>query len=160
PLTKEESFMNKIKKILWPTDFSPLSEKAIEPALTLAEVFEAQIIICHIVSPMPVSPDVLNFDVTRYEKEMLQAARSNLDRLAQKLREKNPKLQIKTVVEIGTPAESITQIATKFAVDLIVISTHGRTGFNHLLFGSVAERVIRTALCPVLVVRAQATPQR
>ena len=149
--------MKKIKRILWPTDFSALAEQAMETVITLARSFRAQIIIGHIVQPIPVSPPSLNFDVTRYEKEMLSSARNNLKKLAERLLQKDRKLKVKTVVRLGQPAESIAELASHYQVDLIAICTHGRTGFNHFLFGSVAERVIRTAACPVLVIRAKAS---
>jgi len=147
--------MKRIKKILWPTDFSELANQAVETVCSLAKAFRSRVIICHIVQPVPVAVPAVTFDVANYEKEMLKSARANLQQLAISLRRKGRQLKIKTLTEVGQPAESITGIASRYQVDLIVLCTHGRTGFNHFLFGSVAERVMRTSPCPVLVIRAR-----
>jgi universal stress protein A len=136
--------------ILCPTDFSEESYRAAEYALRFAKQADGTLLLAHIIhvpSGELYQPDghVLNFD---------EAKRRSTD-LLQELRTKRlqsyPKCEL--LVDIGDPHEVLLRIAQQRKVDLIVISTHGRSGLEHLLIGSVAEKIIRHAPCPLFVVR-------
>jgi nucleotide-binding universal stress UspA family protein len=142
-----------IRHILAPTDFSEFSKQALEYASGFAQQFGAKLTLLYVVElptfPMEgyISPDLgttLLVDLERGASEELarllpeaEAARLSVDRR----------------VTVGTPHRSIVETAASEHVDLIVMATHGRTGLSHLLIGSVAERVVRTAPCPVLTIR-------
>lgn len=142
-----------LKKILCPTDFSEPSLLAIEGASELAESSGAELILIHVVSPLPASPHpggMHGFDTAAYLQEMLTYGRESTQRL---ITEKIPDtVQVRSVVLAGNPSDEITRVAEEEGVDLIVIATHGHTGWRRFVFGSVAERVVRLAPCPVLTV--------
>ena len=144
-----------IKKILCPTDFSEPSLLAISAATELAGRSDAEIILIHVVSPLPASPDpggLPAFDAAAYLKEMLTYGRQSLKRL---MKEKIPdKISVRSLVLAGSPADEIARAAETESVDLIVIATHGLTGWKRFVFGSVAEKVVRFSTCPVLTVPA------
>jgi nucleotide-binding universal stress UspA family protein len=139
------------QRILAPTDFSEYSTQAIQSARELAQTFGATLILLHVLAPLPypiedLPPSALG--VTLLEDLERQAASD----LAQVLAGET---EIKMVrrTAMGIPDRKIIEVAETEKVDLIVMATHGRTGFNHLFMGSVAERVVRTAPCPVLTIR-------
>jgi universal stress protein A len=141
-----------ISSIVVPTDFSPVAQRAIDYAATLARPLDASLHLLHVVEEpfaggwewyMPDAPALL---------ERLKAdSRTRLAEIADGLKKEG--LAVTTEVRCAVPANGIVGAAADVGADLIVMSTHGRTGLPHLLLGSVAERVIRTAPCPVLAVR-------
>ena len=139
------------KSILVPTDFSAASFKALEYAFTLGEMFGAKLTLAHIVVPVA-APDLVYGPISWDESIAMEAAKERLNELKQ---EKGFDVagRVRIIVRQGHPYTEIDQIAKDIQSDLIVVSTHGRSGLRHLLLGSVAERVIRHAPCPVLVVR-------
>ena len=139
------------KSILVPTDFSPASFKALEYALTLGALSDARVTLAHIVVPVA-APDLVYGPVDWDEGEAMKQAKVRLNEIKHEQGFELSK-QIKILVRRGHPYHEIDRIANDIRADLIVVSTHGRTGLRHLLLGSVAERVIRHAPCPVLVVR-------
>ena len=145
-----------IKKILCPTDFSDPSYKAVTAASELAKHFSAELIVIHVVPPVPgLDVDFMtstDFDVTGYQNEIERYAEQDLQKEILKI--PNEGLRIRSKLLTGKPADQIVQFAKDEKVDLIVIATHGRTGLNHLVFGSVAEKVVRLAGHPVLTIRA------
>lgn len=144
----------KIKKILVPTDFSTHSLAAVEYARVIANKFGAQIILVHVVDTVPV-PGVTSIDpnkgklVRKMERKALRELKAFADAHLKGIR--NPQLVLCT----GVPYDEIVRLATNEGVDLVVISTHGRTGLAHAIIGSVAERVVRYSLMPVLTVKPQ-----
>jgi universal stress protein A len=153
--------MIRYKRILCPTDFSAPSYKALKTANELALHFSAELILVHVVAPLPVAsaasfPDspgaARGFDIAAYQDELERAARKKLKEVANRRVPK--KLKVRVVLEEGNAADEIARIAKRRKADLIVIATHGETGFRHLIFGSVAERVVRHAPCSVLTVLA------
>lgn len=137
----------RIKKILAPVDFSAPSKKALQYAVAAARDFGAELIVMHAVAPYPVLPDVpaAAVQLTRIlEKE----AREKVARLVDTI----SGVSCRGVVRLGSPARLIAAEAKECGADLIVISTHGRTGLPHLFLGSVAEHVVRLADCPVLTI--------
>ncbi|KMY68877.1 hypothetical protein AAU61_04680 [Desulfocarbo indianensis] len=143
-----------VEKILCPSDFSEPSLAALDVAAELARHFRSQLTLLNVVSPVPPVPSgqVLGpFDVDAYECELWEDSRHTLKGLAQK---RLSGIKAKVRVESGDPAMTIVKTAAEERSGLIVIATHGQTGWRRLVFGSVAEKVVRLAGCPVLSVRA------
>lgn len=144
-----------LKKILCPTDFSEPSLLAIKAATELALRFGAEIILLHAVSPLPASPQpgaVYSFDTATYLQEMMTYGKDSMERL---IKEKIPaEVSARSLVLAGSPSDEIARTAESENVNLVVIATHGHRGWKRFVFGSVAERVIRMASCPVLAVPA------
>jgi len=140
-----------VKKILCPTDFSDASKQAIELAVPLAEKFGAEIHLVHVVPPMPpLEPSVTaHFDVPEYERMLSADAKKNLSAAAKSI----AKVKTHEILANGNPAEEILRAAEEKGIDLIVIATAGHTGWDRVVFGSVAEKVVRRARCPVLTIR-------
>ena len=146
--------MIEICSILAPTDFSAHSEQAMRYACGLAERLEAELHLVHILSEiLPAGPDPLLMPVMppEYYEENEERARETLSRLLDPAWGSPP--SVVTAVRWGSPVEAIVSYALDLRVDLIVIATHGRTGLSHVLLGSVAERIVREAPCPVLTLR-------
>ncbi len=147
--------MVRFERILCPTDFSPLSLKAGNFARSIAENYKATLHLLHVVDDafqywsalgphtLPVVPDV---------QEILAAARQQMDRWKADLCGDSPQAVV-TDVRSGQPFLEIIRYARDRSIDLIVLGTHGRSGLSHVLLGSVTERVVRKAPCPVLTVR-------
>lgn len=133
-----------IERILVPTDFSECGNSAIEKACGLAEKCHAKLYLLHVGRPVLEETD---------EKGRLRVELEKLNTLVSAKSE----LSLETVkdVVVGGAAQSITRYAKEHDVDMIVMGTHGRSGLAHLALGSVAERVLRTAPCPVMVVRPE-----
>ena len=145
--------MKAIEKILVATDFSEYSEEACEYAITLAKKFNASLTVLHVINE-PV--DLRGFYVPhitfeQLEKEISEGAVKMLDKFCSE--NMGEFADYETVVTTGVPYEEIVRIAEEKAVSMVVIGTHGRTGLDHLIFGSTAERVVRTSHCPVLTIR-------
>ncbi len=142
-----------IKKILVPIDFSEHSKNALRHAITYAKQFDAELVLIYVVEPT-VYPADLSFGQVAFpsiERELSQRGKEELDELAKKQAGKH--VRVRTVIRTGKPFLEIIDAAQREHVDLIIIATHGHTGVEHLLFGSTAEKVVRKAHCPVLVVR-------
>ncbi len=141
------------KKILLPTDFSDCSARAAQVARRTAERFGARVIVLHVLDePAALDPmfrgevplDLLRGRMEEYAREGLQGfLAAHFQDFA----------DVETAMTTGIPYREIIRIARESGVDLIVIGTHGRTGVEHVLFGSTAEKVVRMAPCPVLSVR-------
>lgn len=137
------------KRVLVPTDFSDESTKAVDDALALVENPE-QVTVLH------VAPRAIATEAELYADWTVASDQSRADHLRSVLRKKLPDKKydgIKFEVLFGTPATEIAKFAEEEGVDLIVLPSHGRTGMARLMIGSVAERVVRMAHCPVLVLR-------
>lgn len=145
--------MKAIDKILVATDFSPNSEQACEYALELAKKFNSSLFVLHVINE-PV--DLRGFYVPHIsfdelEKEIEKGAESMLEKLCNSTFSGYSNYE--KGVTSGVPYEEILRKATEINASMIVLGTHGRQGLDHLIFGSTAERVVRTASCPVLTVR-------
>lgn len=142
----------KLKKILVPVDFSACSRKALQYALPFARQFNAKLVLLHVVEPYIPAPELtaVNFDVIR--KETLRAATGELKALQKTVPDD---VATEAIVREGSPHVEIALATKSLGIDLIIISTHGRTGLAHVFMGSTAERVVRHASCPVLTVREQ-----
>lgn len=145
--------MSPVRRILAPTDYSDNSLAAVRYAAGLAEAFGAELVLLHVVPDLTlVLPDaVMPTPVAGPDLQELAAnARAALAKIVAE--QGLAKLDTKTEVRIGQAAAEIDAAAKELKADLICLSTHGRTGLAHLFLGSVAERVVRHAPCPVLVV--------
>lgn len=143
-----------MKKILYPTDFSSSSRPAFKKAVEMAKANRATLEILHVKSsPTPIYAGMYVSPDTHAELAASTTAwvRKEMDKLLKTARAAGVKAT-SAVVE-GSPLERIARAARVRRADLIVMGTHGRTGFSRLLLGSVASRVISTSPCPVLTVR-------
>lgn len=142
-----------IKKILCPTDFSEPSRKGIQAAVEMAETFRAELILITVITPVPPAgaPGVpTGFMVEEYYKEMQEHASKALEEI--KKEKGREVVKMKSVISQGNAADEILKRAESEKVDLIVTATHGWTGWRRLIFGSVAEKIVRLADCPVLTI--------
>jgi nucleotide-binding universal stress UspA family protein len=145
--------MKPFEKILTAVDFSESSDFAFEYALTLARQFQAELTVMHVINE-PV--DLRGFYVPHISFEQLE---KEIEDGAEKMMEKFCRTKMgdftryTTVVVAGIPYEEVLRKARETEASLIVLGTHGRTGIDHLIFGSTAERVVRSAACPVLTIR-------
>jgi nucleotide-binding universal stress UspA family protein len=143
------------KKILWPTDFSEPSLEALKAAQELAAAFCSELYALHVIPPIPVAagPDgSTGFNVSLYEADLDKSAKRSLADIRDKKIAKD--LKVHQIISHGHPAYEIPRIAEQKRVDLIVMATHGETGWKHFIFGSVAEKVMRHVSCPVLTIHA------
>ena len=144
-----------IKRILVPTDFSADAAAALSYALRFAQPFGASVHLLHVVAD-PLAAGAWSSAV--YTAEIaglhINLVRDAEQRLQQEAAEKG--VPIATEVRTGDAAHAVLDVASQKGIDLIVMGTHGRTGLAHLVMGSVAERVVRLAPCPVLTLRAEA----
>jgi universal stress protein A len=147
----------KFTNILVPTDFSPASERVLAYARALAERFGASLHLLHVVEDPVMAAawsEAYAFDVAGLQARFREEAERRLTEVAASL----TGVTVTTDVLDGSPARTIAAAAGDKGMDLIVMGTHGRSGLSHLLLGSVAERVVRSAPCPVLTVREAVTP--
>ena len=143
----------RIYNILVPVDFSDCSKKALRYAIPLAKEHEAALTLLYVVPNSYALGEYGGIAYMPAAGELCAAASRDVDKLI--LTEVKAEVPAEARVLIGNPSHEITEAAKTLPTDLIVISTHGRTGLKHVLLGSVAEHVIRHAPCPVLVVREQ-----
>lgn len=148
--------MKPFTKVLTAIDFSENSEYAFDYALTLATRFDAELTIMHVINE-PV--DLRGFYVPhisfeQLEKEIEESAVKMMGEFCSSRLRGFP--NYKTVIVTGIPYDEIIATAVNIDASLIVLGTHGRTGLDRILFGSTAERVVRSAACPVLTVRLPA----
>jgi universal stress protein A len=143
--------MPRVKKILAATDLSELSKLGIRYALEMARDSSAEVIVYHAIDVGGNWTEGPPIGEPRLD--MLEESRRTVDKfLSENFADCIDLVEVRTVTEIGAPFKNITEMAEKEGVDLIVMSTHGRTGLDHMILGSVAEKVVARASCPVLVV--------
>jgi universal stress protein A len=134
--------MQRIARILVPTDFSPTADAAFKFAVKLSAHTRASLIVLHVIAPVYYLEDA---DLALLVREARQTAQKGLMLL------KPP--PGRSMIERGVPHDVIVEIARSVRADLIVMGTHGRSGLKRLVLGSVAENVLRHAPCPVLTIR-------
>lgn len=145
-----------IKRIVHATDFSASSRRALDLAEELAQALKAELVLCHVyervvpvgggMPPTTVPPQVIQDLWERTRKKAIR----RLEALATSVRRGPLRVSVRPVN--GMPARAIVRLAKETHADLLVLGTQGRTGVKRLVVGSVAERVVRTAHCPVLTV--------
>ncbi len=151
--------MHRITRILAPVDFSECSRASLAEALYFGERFKAPVHVLHVWEvPHNVRPDLMVWVEGSDGQPVSQVATNDAAKqmnafLADLTPEQKGRLQVR--LEGGDPVETILETAKKEGIDLIVLGTHGRRGLTHLLIGSVAEKVVRQAGCPVLTVRTR-----
>ncbi len=149
-----------VNKILCPVDFSAPCYEALSQARELATRFSSQLILLHVVSPIPVIPNS-TFPSAAHVPELLSemeaSARQSLAEVEKELDEKG--IDCRCLVLHGSPADQIIAAASSEKADLVVIATHGMTGWKRVLFGSVAEKIVRHCPCPVLTIRYHKTEE-
>jgi len=141
----------KLKKILVPIDFSQCSQKALQYAIPFARQFDAALTLFNVVPGYLPVPEMGVVDVSLMETQMHQGAERELAALKQ--RHLADGITTECIVRIGNPYHEIVVAAKEMNMDLIILSTYGRTGLKYVFMGSTAEHVVRYAPCPVLVVR-------
>jgi nucleotide-binding universal stress UspA family protein len=142
-----------IQKILVPIDFSDYSRSALKYAVNFCKNCKADMFLIYVVEPVIYPPDFSmgQIAIPSVNSEWDERARQELDKLA---KEEIPSgVSVKTIIKTGKPFLEIIETAGELDVDLIIIATHGRSGVEHILFGSTAEKVVRKASCPVLTLR-------
>jgi nucleotide-binding universal stress UspA family protein len=144
--------MSPIQKILVPVDFSPHASKAFDFAIDLARQFGAKIEIlhCYQINPGGISPYGIVFP-ENLDREFRDAALAKLDAWSDRAKSADIEAGVSLVPDL--PSEAIARAAKEKTCDLIVMGTRGLTGLRHVVLGSVAERTIRIAHCPVLTVK-------
>lgn len=134
----------KASKILFPTDFSTVSDSALRYATSLARDSGATLLVAHVEEPaMAYGGGEMYYGVLYPDTDALK-------KMLEEVKPTDPAVACEHWLLTGTPAEEIVRLAEQEHVDLIVMATHGRSGLKHLLMGSVAENVVRKASCPVL----------
>ena len=142
-----------VKKIVTTTDFSELSLVGIQAAAELAQTFGAVLILVHVIHPLQTvsgAAALAGYHLSKTDKERTDEVSTRAKKL---LREKIPETIRKDIrILHGEPDEEIVKLAKKESVELVVIASKGESGWKKAIFGSVAEKVIKNAECPVLVV--------
>lgn len=143
------------KRILAPWDFSAHGRKGIETAQYLAQEYKSSLLIVHVIEPVfyPVDLGYAPALTDEMMQQIQQEAKEELTTLVEHISQLGIPAEFQ--LRIGRPYLEICQAAKDWKADLIVITTHGHTGLKHVLLGSTAERVVRYAPCPTLVIRAE-----
>jgi nucleotide-binding universal stress UspA family protein len=141
-----------LKKILVPHDFSSPSRKAFKYAYRLGKEFGSHLILLHVLEPVSSGSFMKRSGAPAFSEKELTSAEKNL-RVLLSSAEVGGLKETRSALRTGIASHEIVEAARDFDVDLIVIATHGYTGWKHFCIGSTAERVVRAAPCPVLVVR-------
>jgi len=152
---KGGEIMADIKKILFATDFSENSQYALTYAISFAQKYDAMLYILHVIQqpsyPLGMYAEISFDAMDKFNKNISEAVAKEMQTLREKDLQGMKKYEC--LVVHGTPFLEILRTAKEKEVDLIVVGTHGRTGLDHVLFGSTAEKVVRRAPCPVISVR-------
>ena len=147
--------MKRIRRVLYASDFSSASRRAFDTALGVAKSLNARLAIVYVLAPVVTVPDQYIDAATldRLDTQARQWSAQHLDRLAARAKKAGVKATV--VLRDGDPADQIVRTCRATKSDLIVVGTHGRRGLPKFFLGSVAERVISMASCPVVTVRGK-----
>jgi nucleotide-binding universal stress UspA family protein len=141
--------MKPIKRIVVPVDLAEHSETLVHYAVHIAEQFSANLSIIHVIAPFPADTMIGAPLALECQEKAFAAAKEHMANLVKGLQ---AKMAVETEIVHGDPVDKITSFAKEKGADLIITSTHGAKGLEKILLGSVAERVLKRAHCPVLVV--------
>ena len=141
-----------LRRILVATDFAESAERALACAVQLARRHGAELVLVHVYMDLPAYPEITAGQVVAIYEEQRAWIEAALERLARAARGEG--LLARAVLRTGPAASTIAETAKDEGADLLVVGTHGRSGLDRLILGSVAERVVRLASCPVLVVKS------
>jgi nucleotide-binding universal stress UspA family protein len=144
--------MKQVKKILFPIDFASNFEPLVPWVSTLAGKFEATVYVLFVAQDLThfASFYVPHGNIEEFQQQAINSATKRMSAAAEEFSKKFPKVE--TRVELGVPAEKILAFAEKEKIDMIVMGAHGRTGLERAIFGSVANKVVKSAPCPVLTI--------
>jgi nucleotide-binding universal stress UspA family protein len=148
--------MARTRRILHPTDFSPASRPAFRRAVELAKIYRARLLVAHVLSLLPVVEDA--FVPPNVWDELQRGQRVTAQRQLARLIKKAKAAGARAsgyLLDSGVTHEQIVRFARARRVDMIVMGTHGRSGLTKAILGSVASRVLASARCPVMTVRAK-----
>lgn len=149
-----------VKKIVCPTDFSEPSMAALDTACELAQHFDAELKILHVLPTMPIYPNEMGLAVIEYFSSDSERRTEAKEKIASLVQERVPKgVHVAIEVCIGDAPLEITRVAKDDSADLIVLGTHGETGWRFLAIGSVAAKVVRMAHRPVLTTYGGPLPE-
>ncbi|HYA89067.1 MAG TPA: universal stress protein [Nitrospirota bacterium] len=142
-----------IKTILFPTDFSQGARAAMDHAISLAKDYQSKLILLYVIQDISIAEWYIpsSLSATDLMEDMQKSAMNEMDKWGAEVSQTVK--DVEKMVVRGVPFVEIIKTAKERHADLIVIGTHGRTGIDHMLFGSTAEKVVRKAACPVLTVR-------
>jgi nucleotide-binding universal stress UspA family protein len=140
------------RRILVATDFAESAERALACAVQLARRHGAELVLVHVYMDLPAYPEITAGQVVAIYEEQRAWIEAALERRARAARGEG--LLARAVLRTGPAASTIAETAKDEGADLLVVGTHGRSGLDRLILGSVAERVVRLASCPVLVVKS------
>ncbi len=150
--------MDQPQTILVGTDFSDISDEALRAAALYAKMFKARVLVTHVFDPTPnvppvvwSRPDLLDRSV---RLEIEAAIRETLTGKTAELLKGVPEVEL-SVIQHPSPGRALVEMAEDESADLLILGSHGRSGLSRAFLGSVAERVVRHAPCPVLVVRGR-----
>lgn len=144
--------MQQIQKILFPIDFASNFETLVPWVSTLAKKFDATVYVLFVAQDLKhfASFYVPHGNIEDFQRQSVDSAKKRMAAAADDFSKHFPKLE--TRVELGAPAEKILAFVKQENIDLIIMGSHGRTGLDHMIFGSVANKVVKNASCPVLTV--------
>jgi nucleotide-binding universal stress UspA family protein len=145
--------MTRLHRILFASDLSKASSKAFAAALALAKTTRASLTILNVLTPLTPMIPGRAVELERLNREMKLESQRRLTELT--ARAKTSGIRAASVMVEGEPARQIVRVARSKRADLIVVGTHGRTGLDKFFLGSVAQRVVTTAPCPVMTVRSK-----
>ncbi len=149
--------MIKIKKILYPTDFSEYADHARNYVTEMAKAFQSKVVLMHTIQAPSHYEVAYNYELALNPDEIgekrQKAADAKIGEIAELIRAEG--IEVETLITLGSAFVDIVSTARKSEADLIIISTHGWGFIKHVLMGSTAERVVRKAPCPVLTVRKE-----
>jgi len=148
--------MRRIRKILYATDYSTASGRALDAAVNLARQNRAEMLVVHVMEPIPYAAGEEFGGAELYlklEDATKREAQTSMDKLVSRLR--RSKVKAKSLLLRGSAHDQIVKVAKSKRADMIVIGTHGRTGLSKLFMGSVAAKVVSAATCPVVTVRGK-----
>jgi nucleotide-binding universal stress UspA family protein len=145
----------KLKNLLVATDFSPVADRAFEAGLALAAATKGKLTLLHVAMPIVLVykaiPASISVDIRDRDIRAREAVQRKLDTLVARARRR--RVRISTILSLGEPVAGVLSSIRKIRPDVVILGTHGRGGASHLLLGSVAEKVVRTAPCSVLIVK-------
>lgn len=157
-LQRRLGLMDKPRTILVATDFSDISDEALRAASLYAQSFGSRVVVTHVFDPSPNVPPVVWSRPDLLERnirnEIEEAIRETLSGKTAELLRGVPEVEL-SVVQHPSPGRALVEIAEDEDVDMVILGSHGRSGLSRAFLGSVAERVVRHAPCPVLVVRGR-----
>lgn len=148
-----------IKRILCPVDFSEFTRETLNYAEEIAKRFSADLIVLHAIPNLnyytPYESFIFPDSMLSVEKKIEEEAKKDMDNLI-----RDSEIPVKRLIKWGIPHMTILETIKEENIDLVVMATHGRGGIEHIIMGSVAEKVIRKSPCPVLIIRPKKTLER